>query len=162
MNPYVQLVQRYVRTGLLIDTNLLLLYLVGILDRGRITTFDRTDKYTLEDFDTLNAIIGRFRNVVTTPHILAETSNLGGQLGGKLREAFFDVLAQATTVLDEQYVASRDAMQGYRRFGLTDAGIMAIAGTYLVITDDLPLSNYLLSTGVDVINFNWIRSYNWK
>jgi predicted nucleic acid-binding protein len=154
--------QQYGRTGLLIDTNLLLLYLVGLLDRTRITRFERTEKYTPEDFDALVAIVGRFQRVVTTPHILAETSNLGGQLGGKLHAAFFDVLATAITTLDEQYVRSNDAMQGYRKLGLTDAGIIHIARTYLILTDDFPLSGYLQSIGADVINFNWVRSYLWK
>ncbi len=72
------------------------------------------------------------------------------------------MLAQATTTLDEQYVVSRDAMQSYRRLGLVDAGIIHVAQTYLVLTDDFPLTKYLESQGVEVINFNYIRTYNWK
>jgi rRNA-processing protein FCF1 len=161
MQPYVaQLMQRYSRAGLLIDTNLLLLYLVGVLDRNRITTFKRTSIYTSDDFDMLDAIMGRFQRVITTPHILAEVSNLGGQLGAPLNRKFFDVLAEAITRLNEQYVPSNDAMQGYRRLGVTDAGIIHIAHTYLVLTDDFPLSNYLESRGIDVINFNHLRPYS--
>lgn len=161
MNPYLQLMQQYGRAGLLIDTNLLLLYLVGLLDRTQITTFGRTDKYVPEDFDTLVAIAGRFQRVITTPHVLAEVSNLGGQLGGRRREEFFNVLATAISTLEEQYVISSDAMRGYHRLGVTDAGIIHIATTYLVLTDDFPLSNYITHIGGAVINFNWIRPYNW-
>lgn len=160
MNPFAQQVQQYRRMGLLIDANLLLLYVVGLLDPNQIGS-KRTEKYLPEDFDTLAAIIGRFERVITTPHILAEVSNLGGQFGGQLHERFFEALTKAISALDEQYVVTNDAMQGYRRLGVTDAGIIHIAQKYLILTDDFPLSQYLQTRGVNVLNFNHIRLYNW-
>jgi len=46
--------------GLLLDSNLLLLQLVGLTNRNRIFSFKRTQKYTLNDFDLLQVLINRF------------------------------------------------------------------------------------------------------
>ena len=44
--------------------------------------------------------------------------------------------------------------------GITDAGILMLASqNYLVLTDDLPLFNYLQSQSVDVINFNHLHFF---
>jgi hypothetical protein len=50
--------------------------------------------------------------------------------------------------------------QGFLRFGLTDTGIaMAAPGKYLVLTDDLALFGLLAKRGVDVLNFNHVRTF---
>jgi len=53
-------------------------------------------------------------------------------------------------------------MEGFRRFGITDTGLMSIAKAHLIVTIDFPLSNYLSSAGIDVLNFNHIRVLNWR
>lgn len=61
-------------------------------------------------------------------------------------------------------MASRDVaqMQEFVKFGLTDTGIIHLTkGKYLVLTDDFRLSQYLQSAGVDVVNFNHIRTTYW-
>jgi hypothetical protein len=45
--------------GLLIDTNLLVLFIVGNVNRNRIETFKRTSKYNKEGFDLLFGVISR-------------------------------------------------------------------------------------------------------
>ncbi|HEY7305310.1 MAG TPA: hypothetical protein VH601_14395 [Bryobacteraceae bacterium] len=62
--------------GLLIDTNLLVLFAVGSVNRDRIETFKRTRRYTAEDFDLLLRVLGNWGVRYTTPHVLAEVSNL--------------------------------------------------------------------------------------
>ena len=71
--------------GLLIDSNLLLLLFVGLRDRDRIQKFKRTAQFTIRDFERLAAFIRRFKEVVTTPSILTEVSNLLGQLPESLK-----------------------------------------------------------------------------
>ena len=160
-----KLLAQYRTKGILIDTNLLLLYFVGSYDLERIGKFKRTITFTLEDFQLLAMIVSYFETVVTTPNVLTEVSNLSNQLPQQVKNTYFQVFSQLTSNLQETYQPSEEicALPHFRRFGLTDSGIIDLAPEkYLVLTDDFPLANYLQSTNVDVINFNHIRTLNWR
>jgi hypothetical protein len=77
MNDEIQrLVVRYARKGILIDTNILLLYFLGSFDQDLIPSFKRTVQFTVEDYNTLLLLLQMFDRLVTTPNILTEVSNL--------------------------------------------------------------------------------------
>lgn len=162
------LIRRYHQKGILIDTNILLLYFVGTVNRERITRFNRTQQFLPEDYDLLVGIISKFRKLVTTPNILTEVSNFVDKLVEPERSQCFTIFAlfvQNADMLDEYYIKSLDAVntEKFIKFGLTDSGILTLSkGKYLVLTDDFKLANYLPSVEVDVINFNNIRVFNWK
>jgi len=59
------------RGGLLVDTNLLVLFTVGKVNRQRIENFKRTS-----DYDLLLRVLGKFNKLYTVAHVLAEVSNL--------------------------------------------------------------------------------------
>lgn len=61
---------------ILIDANLLVLYVVGRASRDYIEKRKRLSEYVAEDYDTLLEVMSRADEVVVTPHILAEASNL--------------------------------------------------------------------------------------
>jgi hypothetical protein len=158
------LLARYKNTGVLIDTNLLLLYFVGAYDPHRIPKFKRTMTFAVEDFYTLLGFFNYFRIVVTTPNILTEVNSLAGQLPGDLRASFNPVFAERLADLEEHYTESKNLSQlpHFGKFGLTDAGIVDLAqGRYLVLTDDFRLFGYLQKSGTDAINFNHIRTLRW-
>ena len=71
-----RLIEKYRRNGLLIDSNLFLLWVVGSTNESRIARFNRTQKYSVEDFRLLRILVHEFQEVVTSPHILTELSNL--------------------------------------------------------------------------------------
>jgi hypothetical protein len=153
----------YRNKGLLIDSNLLLLFFVGLHDRTWIEKFKRTAQFTVEDFELLVAFINRFKELGTTPSILTEVSNLLGQLPERLKCSFRVHFAQGLKNLAEQYTPSRELgnARAFPRFGLTDTAILLAAkGKYLVLTDDFPLAQYLESQKVDAINFNHLRTFN--
>ena len=62
--------------GLLVDTNLLVLFAVGTVNRNRIETFKRTCQYTKAEYDLLVRVLGNFERLYTVAHVLAEVSNL--------------------------------------------------------------------------------------
>lgn len=72
------------KSGLLVDTNLLVLFVVGSVNRKRIQSFKRTSKYTTADYDLLLRVLGNFGTLHTVAHVLAEVSNLT-DLPGKER-----------------------------------------------------------------------------
>jgi rRNA-processing protein FCF1 len=156
---------RYRNRELLIDTNILLLYFVGSVNRARISEFKRTQQFVPEDYDTLLKIIDYFSKIVTTPNILTEVNSLANQLGEPERSQCFAIFGQDTSRLDEFYTESRVIAQNAKfiKFGLTDCGILnLVRDRYLVLTDDLRLANYLQKEGIDTINFNNIRVYGWR
>jgi hypothetical protein len=162
---YSDMLSRYRNKGLLVDTGLLLLFLVGALDRDRIQRFKRTMTFKAEDFDLLGRILALFAKVVTTPSILTEVSNLLGQLPEEILPAQYELFANAVPKMDEMYAPSRElaAQSFFTKFGLTDSSIIeASKGKYLVLTVDFPLFSYLSNAGVDAINFNHLRALAWS
>ena len=168
MNDHVVgLRDRYRSRGILVDTNLLLLFFIGLFDREQIRRFKRTKTYSGEDYDILNRFLSQFARVITTPNILSEVSNLSGQMGEPARSRCFQNFAAKIDLLAgkgrlaEQYVASAEAVKldEFPKLGLTDSGIFRLVkGKYLVLTDDLRLHAILEYHGIDSINFNHLRS----
>jgi len=166
MNDYVtNLLQRYKRRGVLIDTNILLVYFVGLYDTKTIPKFKRTCTFTVEDYELIASMIEFFDVRVTTPHVLTEVSNFIGQLPERAGFDSHGIFSKAVEVLNEHYLSAKDiALSGttFKKFGLTDTGIALLAkDRYLVLTDDLRISHYLANSGIDVLNFNHIRGINW-
>lgn len=156
---------QYRQKGILVDTNILLLWFVGTVNRSRISKFNRTEKFIPEDYDTLLQILSFFQKIVTTPNILTEVNSLLNQLGEPERSQCLTIFAQGIARLDEFYLESINVANtdNFAKFGLTDCAIVNLSrDRYLVLTDDLKLANYLQREGIETINFNNIRTYGWK
>ena len=159
------LFQKYKQKGILIDTNILLLWFVGTVNRERISKFNRTEKFVPEDYDLLLQILSDFNKIVTTPNILTEVNSLANQLGEPERSQCLSVFAEGVARLNESYLESTEVVRtdSFTKFGLTDCGIATLAkNKYLVLTDDLKLASYLQKIEIDTINFNNIRPSGWK
>lgn len=157
-------IPQYRNKGLLVDTNLLLLYLIGELDPELIPRFKRTQGYKISDFQHVKTFIDFFPTVVTLPNILTEVSNLAGQLREDLRFLFFARFAGAIQKMREEFVFANDAAShaSFQSLGLTDSAIiLACKGKYLALTADLLLARFMENNRLDVINFNHIREMDW-
>jgi hypothetical protein len=154
----------------LLDANVLLLLLVGEFDRELVAEFKRTRNqlFTADDFDLLrDDIVAQHSPVVTTPHILAEVSNLSASLVGEARDDYFAAFAAALEVIEEQHVPALSAVNDpiFRKFGLTDAGISRLYDErqgLFVVTVDAPLCDYLQQKGMYAFNFNRIKLSGWN
>jgi hypothetical protein len=158
-----ELIGRHLGKSLLIDSNLLILYIVGRIDPSLVGS-KPTGSYEKEDFDLLSRFVGKFAKLVTTPNVLTEVSNLGGKLPEGNHGRFRSLLAREIEVMDETYCESAKAGKDphFQVLGLTDSAIAtAMAGRCLVLTDDLPLYQILMSRGFDAVNFNHIRAAFW-
>ncbi len=165
MDYFDELLHRYRSKGILVDTNLLLLYFVGRYDPDRISRFKRTQSFNEDDFLLLVSILAFFNKIVVTPNILTEVNSLSNQLPDDVKPLYYAEFAQCLDVLEEHYISSSELARTnhFHRFGLTDAGIVSLVqASYLVLTDDLRLASYLQRLDIDVINFNNIRSLNWE
>lgn len=85
------LIIKHKAKGVLVDANLLVLFLVGLINKRRIPEFKRTQNFTIEDFDLLERLIAWFGKLVATPHVLSQVSDLTDLRGterGQIRELF--------------------------------------------------------------------------
>ena len=149
---------------LLVDTNILLLYIVGSLSLDRIARHKRTGNFTAEDYRLLAGLLRRFGGIVLTPNVLSEVSNLLGHTDEQTRTALLTLLRTLVQDSEECYVASVEAVETreFLRLGLTDASILTLPIEELtVLTDDVHLYLALQRRGVEAINFNHVREAAW-
>jgi rRNA-processing protein FCF1 len=164
MTP-IDLLPTYRQKGVLVDTNILLLYVIGSLDEKLLLRHKRTQQFTIEDYRLLNDLLAAFDRVVTSPGVLTEVSNLSGQIDAKTRTLCLRHLAEVIQPLHEVHLESRSVADAehFSNLGLSDSAIIEIArGSYLVLTDDFTLAQFLAHNNVDVINFNHLRILGWE
>ena len=144
----------------LLDANMLLLAISADVGFSRLRNFGRLQVFVEEDVQPLNDLLSRYARVMTTAYVLAEISNLANKLSGRLRDEWYTALARYTITIPEQHVATADVgrLPELTRFGVTDAALCELAKTHTIITAEYRLSGYLRSLGLDVINFNHLRT----
>lgn len=152
--------QKFRGKRVLVDTNLLLLYMIGSFQRLRIESFKRTNMFSVEDFDTLVAILAEFKVLVTTPHLLTEVNSLANALPEYLKSSWCEHFAMQTErfheVLDPAVSIMKQAT--FNPFGLADAAIHCASVDTLVLTEDFRLSGFLSSQGIQTLNFRDVTS----
>jgi rRNA-processing protein FCF1 len=148
------------RPRLIIDTNLLLLTVVGTVDPALIGKFDRTKKYTVGDYDAVVSEMPRYSKLVITPGIAVETGNWIGYLKGIDYEAVWNRFCTLVGSACEIPVPSLtscghvDAL----RLGITDCSILiAAANDIVVLTDDRPLHKALCDHRIKALHLEQLR-----
>lgn len=149
------------RAGLLIDTNLLVLLVVGTVNGHRIGSFKRTSQYGRSDYQLLLRVMEQFTPLYTLPHVMAEVSNLT-DMNGQERQRARQILKDRLETLHEPVIPSVRASQNehYERLGLVDAAIAVVATEQkcAVLTDDLDIYVGLSRQGAAVLNFAHVQS----
>jgi len=158
----VDLIKRYRSGGLLLDSNLLLMLCVGSVDRKLVRKFKRTKAYSENDYDTLCRFVGLFPKIFTTPNILTEVNNLGGNLEGEDRKKFQGVFSRMANVLSEEYTESQIAVgiPIFRDCGLADSVTFRMSQSHngcLLLTDDRQLAGKVRKSGGAALNFDNLR-----
>ena len=149
------------RRGVLLDANLLVLYVVGSRLPSLLGNHRRLKEFEPDDFELLKAEIAG-RHLVSTPHVLAETSNLVRY--GARTEAT-NALGATIRELDEEFCAARLLVEdhAFGRLGLADAAVLAAASRVeVVFTVDMDLYLAMAYRGLPAINFNHLRGRRWE
>ena len=138
------------RTGLFVDANLLVLFIVGSVGRDLIAKHRRLGEYSSEDFDVLINLLEPVDRVFVTPNTLTEASNLLAQHRDPERSRFFDTLRFVIQDSEEIVVASVDASknEAFGRLGLADAALLE------AITEETPLITVDLGLYLAALNKN--------
>jgi hypothetical protein len=159
------LIEKHQAKGVLVDANLLVLLLVGRVNRQRIPAFKRTQNFTIEDAELLERLVAWFGKLFATPHVLSQVSDLADLPGKDLHEIrrLFKLVVEEQ--IEETYDPSRVLVADslFDRLGLTDAAIATICSRgILVLTADVELQLALQHRGADALNFNHVRPLAWN
>jgi len=144
----------------LLDTNLLLLWLVAQTDPKILLTFKRVQMFTTSDIELLRKSMRRFSKQVTTPHILSETSNFIDQAPTLQRSALtaqFRLFIQGVAEIYRPAATLVDRDE-FNILGLSDVGALAISTEAVVLTMDYKLAGKIRAMGGNALNFNEARS----
>ena len=160
----VKLVGKHHANGILIDTNVLLLYLFGKYQPALVGR-KRLEKYGHDDAQLIIQFLARFQKILTTQHVLAETSNLARQIVMDTLRTELSLQLYPLFCLDTpasfitcEVDGVKIDMKVFAELGLTDAGLASLVrGNILLLTDDLDLYITAASTGGDVVNFTHMR-----
>jgi hypothetical protein len=160
-----QLFAHHAGKSVLLDSNLLLVFLAGSLDSRLFGSFKRISDYTLKDYELLVRLLSSFTTLLTTPHILTEVSNLANSLPERFKPEWHRNIAKLiasqsdTPGLRERWTQATVLahMPEFEAFGITDAALANLSSETLVVTEDYRLSGVLQSQGVSVLNFGDLR-----
>ena len=133
-----------IKGSILLDTNLLLLLVVGLAARRLVATHERLrSDYNEADFDTLCALISAFDGIVFLTPILVEVDYFANQTKGSDRYMVLSRLrgfvnsAIEYPVLGERGVNSRD----FSRLGFVDSTILEVLSESSNVGLDLTLAS---------------------
>lgn len=147
--------------SVLVDTNLLVLLIVGTADRKLIARHRRTREFTERDYDELWRYLEGYDEMWVTVHCLAETSNLLKQTNSRAVPGLLRHLAAFCAGTRESYLPKDRLVTDERflRLGVADTGFVQKAKRVdCSITVDLDLYLAIEELGRKVVNFNHIRA----
>ena len=145
----------------ILDTNLLLLAIVGSLAPHLVGTHRRLREFGPKDLPRLNAILSDFVKFFTVPNLLSETSNWIEQGDRQICEGATDAFSAYVATTEEIYFPSEKAVSypEFRRLGLTDTVLLEMSRRGVTtITADFALANRLQQLKYPCINFNHLRT----
>lgn len=146
--------------SVVVDSNLLFVLIVGYTSRGHVGRARRTEQYSIEDFDLLQTTLAEYDEVLVTPHVLAETSNLLGYISEPLLSQTRATLRLLMPQWQERFTKSIEITEIpiYLRLGITDSALFATSSASVtLLTDDLPLYLAANRAGHSAINFTHLR-----
>ena len=147
-------------SSVLIDTNLLVLFIVGATDTSLIQEHKRLTQFAKKDFFNLSEYMAQYSNITTTPHVLAETSNFLLDTKIYAREAVMTYFKAFVDGLLEQYVPARSIVQSiaFSRLGVADAGLLSNEfSDCVLLTNDGKLHTEALRLNRVAMHFNELR-----
>lgn len=172
LSIFLQNAKRY---GLVLDTCIAILFIVGLSDEKQIPLHEKLkdNKYDASDYQRLvrlsKHINGKF--FVLTPYIVTEIEfqlkilqSRGGILRGKehLFKCYTNYLNYADNICSTSKSLVRDDYGCIMLHGIADTSIVnaACQGGYAVLTDDSSLYGYLKQKGVATLLFENLGNMN--
>ncbi len=137
----------------LIDTNALIILLIGVVDPNLFKTHKRTSIYEEQDFHDLISFIGDIQHLVVLPNVWTEVDNLLNGFNKSHKDKYVEELTNIIKLTTEKFLESETATKSYGFFdlGLTDSLLLEYSSECeLLITSDSSLSDYAIANGIRV------------
>lgn len=149
----------------IIDTNALVLLIVGLIDPNLLKNHKRTSIYDEEDFRELLNVLGDLEQVIVLSNVWTEVENLLNSFSGHYKYRYIIHIAALIEATTEKYIPAATVIGGYEFYdlGLTDALILNEAkNCQLLITSDSMLSDYAIAQGIQVYDLIKIKNEKLK
>ena len=137
----------------LIDTNAMVILLLGLMNPKLINQHKRTSIYEEQDFDDLVSLIGNIENLVVLPNVWTEVDNLLNGFTRGHKEKYIEQITNTIKFTTEKFLESKTATvsYGFHDLGLTDSLLLEYSKECeLLITSDSSLSDYAIANGITV------------
>jgi len=148
------LIEQYQSKGLLLDSNLLLLHLVGSINPALIGS-SRLTSFTIRQMVFLQQFTAGFRRMVTTAHVLTEVSNLVNDLHAEGKKEIWSRFVSTLEMIEEQPYSSYEAarLPEFRYLGLTDTVLTAMSNDFLIVSNDGRMVNLLWERNLNALKW---------
>jgi hypothetical protein len=149
--------------SVVLDTNLLVLLVVGNLEPALIPRHKRTRKFSVDDHRSLRLFLARFPKVIITPNVATETVNLLQQTDEPTARRLLGLFSVMVPNIEEQYLPTETAVlaREFPRLGLTDVvALVEVPADSVLLTDDLDLYLAAQKRGRTAYNFGHLQSYD--
>jgi len=142
---------------IILDTNLLILFIVGTVKKSYISAHKRLHPtYNEEHYDLLVAFMKLASEMLVTPHTLAETSNLLDGIKEPAKTEIYKYFQSIIQRTQERYVESANASKRpeFSYLHLTDSVLLELGkDNIVVLTADHLLHTKAIASGYEAINF---------
>lgn len=137
-----------------IDTNSLVVLIVGLINPSLFQSHPRTSIYNEDDFNDLITLIGNLENLVILPNVWTELDNLLNKFTGTLKSDYVESVKKMLKKSTEKYIKS-EIIFSYENYfydlGFTDTILLECSkNCNLLITNDSMLSDYAKAFGIKV------------
>lgn len=149
--------------GIILDTNILILYIVGLTSPDKISQNKKTSRYDYRHLDFIKGLVSicKGRKPIITPHLLPEVDHMlslsSNKASSTSKSRYLEAAIHVIKGANEINVPAKCIMnnQAFIRFGATDISIMELAKNgYAVLTDDLILSDCLKRMKISAMTFD--------
>lgn len=138
---------------IVIDTNALVLLIVGLIDPKKIPKHKCLSIYEEQDFLDLVCLIGDFNRLIMLPNIWTEVDNLLNGFTGEDKNFYVQVFQRMIKQSTESYIPSVIGTEHYSfiDIGLTDSLLLRVSlQNDFLITSDSRLADYAKAHGIQV------------
>ncbi|MHB0756966.1 PIN domain-containing protein [Polaribacter sp. M15] len=145
----------------LIDTNALIVLIIGLIDPRLINKHKRTSIYEEKDFEDLISFVGDFNELVVLPNVWTEVDNLLNNFKGNRKTEYIEKITSTIKLTTEKILETKIATESetFYDLGITDSLLFEYSKKCeLLITSDSSLSDYAIANGVKV--FDLVKNRN--
>lgn len=152
-----------VASRIVLDANMLLMLAYGSVERESLGRKRRVREYLPQDYELALGLISRFRQVVVTPNVVTECSDLfADEVDEREKLWLKGFVENGEMVRVEEYVPSKEAvgLPQYDFLGVADCSLLSLIDSDTVLlTTDAKLYYEAAKKNPFCMNFNHWRNF---